>query len=51
MRSKVWLTIAKRPLARSVSVITSGLVATRCDSMASERRTASSAARRSVSST
>ena len=40
----------KRPVLISVSAIRSGLVATRCDSSASERRTASSALWRSVSS-
>ena len=49
--SSVIYAVATFRIAGSDSVMTSGLVATRCDSMASLRRTASSAARRSVSST
>ncbi len=51
LRAKVSLTIAKRPVPISVNVIRSGLVATRWASIDSDRRTACSAARRSVSST
>ena len=47
---KLGLTIAKRPVAISVTVIRSGLVANKCDSSASERRSAASALTRAVMS-